>query len=418
MTTLLNGHTNTMSMPGAVLLGQPRQPELVIEPAPVPVPVEAPVVDAVPPALAPVVAPVESPSRWRLWRGKKNRSAPPARPIAPVVEAAPAVPVVNATPKRVSARKQRRAERLARMQAAGVEPLGFWGRLGAVAVAVGALGIGAIGFVASFANVEDQMVPAFGSDSAWLVPAGIDLGIAVFIGLDILLAKRRMRLSWLRFIPWGLTAVTIGLNAAGHGGVGLIAHVTLPALFIVVAEVIAHVVRVLAGIAAGEVREGIRLPRWVVAPAETVRLWVIMARDSDVETYADALVIYKRRVLAGAALRGVYGVAWRVKAPLELRTQHRLGDLTAADVRPIDAATAKPTKAIKPVPAKAPKPAKPTKSARSDVSDADLLARINELPQDADGHVAVKAVRKATGIGVDRARRLLDEAGLLKPKTA
>ncbi|MFD0557113.1 DUF2637 domain-containing protein [Stackebrandtia endophytica] len=319
----------------------------------------------------------------------------------------------------MSARRQRRIERVERMRKAGVEPLGFGGRIASAAIIIGAIGIGGVGFAASFANVTKAMTPAFG-EWAWLVPAGIDLGIAVTIGLDILLAKMRMRPAWLRFIPWGLTGITIWLNASGHSGIGLVGHVSLPAMFIVMSEVGAHVIRVRAGLAAGETREGPRLPRWLVAPVETVQLWMIMARTPGVDTYEKALAEHHGHVMAAVALREAWGIAWRIKAPHQLRARHRLGTLTATDVTTAKAAAdGKPKASAKTdtKPNTASKPAKPSRrTSKTSISDDDALAAIRALPTDKGGHIAVKAAARAAGIGVDRARRLLDANNLLAPR--
>ena len=39
------------------------------------------------------------------------------------------------------------------------------------------------------------------------VPLGVDVGIAVFTALDLLLARLGMRMSWLRLVPWALVAI-------------------------------------------------------------------------------------------------------------------------------------------------------------------------------------------------------------------
>ncbi len=332
------------------------------------------------------------------------------------------MPPTPPAPKKISARKQRRAERVKRLRAAGVEPLGFGGRIAAAAIIIGAVAIGAVGFAASFANVTEAMRPTFG---VWapLVPAGIDLGIGVTIALDILLARMRMRPAWLRFIPWTLTGITIWLNASGHSGIGLIGHIALPAMFIVMSEVGAHVIRVRAGLAAGETREGPRLPRWLVAPIETVRLWVIMARTPGIDTYEKALTDYRSRVMAVVVMRETWGIAWRIKAPHQLRARHRLGTLTTADVKAAKPAAkpTKPTATTRPKPTNTPDtttPAKPSRRrTKTVISDDDALTAIRTLPTDDGGHIAVKAAARAAGIGVDRARRLLDTAGLLAPRS-
>lgn len=59
--------------------------------------------------------------------------------------------------------------------------------------------LGLFGFVNSFARVAAAH-DSFGR-LAFTVPVGVDLGIAVFTALDIVLARLDMRLRWLRLIP-------------------------------------------------------------------------------------------------------------------------------------------------------------------------------------------------------------------------
>ena len=84
----------------------------------------------------------------------------------------------------------------------------------AVGAAVAALGL--LGFVNSFAAVEHAAWPSFGP-LAPTVPLGIDLGIAIFAALDIVLARLDMRPRWVRLIPWTLTGATVYLNVATQG---------------------------------------------------------------------------------------------------------------------------------------------------------------------------------------------------------
>src|SRR5262249_55144412 len=137
----------------------------------------------------------------------------------------------------------------------------------AVAVVGGLVAaIGLLGFVNSFARVKAAASDSFGW-FAFTVPIGIDLGIAVFSALDIVLARLDMRIRWLRLIPWSLTGATVYLNVAGERSVfGVVAHAMLPALWVAAVEVAAHVVRVRAGLAAGTRMDSVRLSRWLLAP--------------------------------------------------------------------------------------------------------------------------------------------------------
>lgn len=199
----------------------------------------------------------------------------------------------------------------------------------AVAV-VGAMvaALGLLGFVNSFTRVAAAARASFGW-LAFTVPIGIDLGIAVFAALDIVLARLDMRLRWLRLIPWSLTGATVYLNVAGEASVfGIVAHATLPALWVVAVEVGAHIVRTRVGLANGTRMDSIRLSRWLLAPVATVRLWRRMVLW-EVRSYVTALVRERERVLALTELKDAYGpLTWRWKAPRRTKALYRLGELS------------------------------------------------------------------------------------------
>jgi hypothetical protein len=200
-----------------------------------------------------------------------------------------------------------------------------------VAALVGVLGL--LGFVNSFAAVAEASRPSFGG-LAWTVPLGIDLGIAIFAALDIVLARLDMRIRWLRFIPWALTAATVYLNVAGeHGTFGKVAHAVLPALWVIAVEIAAHVIRIRAGIAAGTRMDGIRAARWILAPWPTMKLWRRMVLW-EIRSYPDALSRERARLLALTDLQDTYGRwAWRRRAPRRVRALYRFGELaTVAEV--------------------------------------------------------------------------------------
>ena len=142
-----------------------------------------------------------------------------------------------------------------------------------IGVLAGLLGL--LGAVISFAKVADAVRPYFGV-LAPTVPLGIDIGIGVFTGLDLLMARMGMRTRWLRFVPWTLIAATVFLNVADETTwVGRVSHGVLPLLWVIIVEVGAHIVRHRAGLAGrGNVRrDKIPFSRWVLAPRSTVRLW-------------------------------------------------------------------------------------------------------------------------------------------------
>lgn len=198
-----------------------------------------------------------------------------------------------------------------------------------VAALVAVLGL--LGFVNSFAAVAEAARPSFGR-LAWTVPLGVDLGIAIFAALDIVLARLDMRMRWLRLIPWTLTAATVYMNVAGESSAfGKVAHAVLPCLWVIAVEVAAHVVRVRAGIEAGTRMDRIRSSRWFLSPLRTAALWRRMVLW-EVRSYSDALTRERSRLLARTELQDAYGkVAWRWQAPRRVRALYRLGELTPGE---------------------------------------------------------------------------------------
>lgn len=201
----------------------------------------------------------------------------------------------------------------------------------AIAVGVLVAALGLIGAVNSFDRVASAVAPSFGG-LAWSVPLGIDLGIAAFTALDLVLARHDIRLRWLPLIPWALVAATIYLNVAGEDSiVGAVAHAVLPCLWVVAVEVAGHVLRSVSGLVDGRAArrrlERIRWTRWLLAPLSTVRLWRRMVLW-ETPSYPVALVRERDRVLARTQLEDQYGrIAWRWRAPRLQRALYRLGEL-------------------------------------------------------------------------------------------
>jgi hypothetical protein len=190
--------------------------------------------------------------------------------------------------------------------------------------------LGAVGFVNSFARVAAAAQPSFGR-LAPTVPLGIDVGIAVFCGVDIVLARLDMRPKWVRLIPWALTTATVYLNVSGQTSwFARIAHAVFPALWVIAVELAAHVVRVRAGLAAGTRMDAIRVSRWLLAPVSTAGLWRRMVLW-ETRSYPEALHRERSRLLALTTLQDRYGhLAWRWKAPRRDRALYRLGELVPA----------------------------------------------------------------------------------------
>jgi hypothetical protein len=231
-----------------------------------------------------------------------------------------------------------------------LRPLGRAERaaVAAVVALVGVLGV--LGMVNSFARVAEAVAPSFGH-LAWTVPLGIDIGIAVFTGLDIVLARLGMRTAWLRVFPWALVITTVYLNIADETtGVGIVAHAMLPGLWVIAVEAGSHAIRVRAGLhngRAGRQMDRVRRSRWMLAPLATVKLWRRMVLW-EMTDYGTALRRERDRQLARCELVDRYGrLSWRWKAPRRQRVLYRLGDL--APTRTLDPTTpaAAPTTATK-----------------------------------------------------------------------
>ena len=220
-----------------------------------------------------------------------------------------------------------RARPLTEQEQAGVQVVG---------TAVGVLGL--VGFANSFAAVQRAAWPAFGP-LAPTVPLGIDLGIAIFAALDIVLARLDMRPRWVRFIPWSLTAATVYLNVAGQATwFGRVAHAVLPALWVAAVEAATHVARVRAGLAAGTRMDRIRPARWLLAPVRTVLLWRRMVLW-EIRSCPEALRRERHRLLTLTSLQEAHGVlAWRWRAPRRTRALYKLGELAPAGQLPAPSA--------------------------------------------------------------------------------
>lgn len=338
--------------------------------------------------------------------------------------ATPTKPADSAEPSNVATDQVKPVERV-------VVPMSGAMRFAAGLIVLGALALGIIGLAASFQTVTEAMRPAFG-DFAPFVPLAIDIGIFVFAGLNIFLACLGMPISWLRLIPWALTAAMIYLNVTAYTVIEYqVAHAVLPSMWVVTCEVAAHVIRIRTGIARGTHTEGIPFARWLLAPISSAKLYRVM-RLWDIKSYREVLASERRRLAAKSALIEHYGWNWPIKAPVMARHAYRMRELTAQDVA--DMATPQPaptenqatepasalpqerktTTADKPV-NRSPKQPKKTKATRSKTrTDADLKALLAEINRDEDGTVPVRRAARELKCGPDRARRLLTDAGLLK----
>ncbi|MEV4079804.1 DUF2637 domain-containing protein [Nonomuraea fuscirosea] len=249
------------------------------------------------------------------------------------------------------------------------------------AAAVGVLGL--IGFVISFATVMDAAKPTFGP-LAFLLPLGVDLGIGVFSALDIVLARLNMRVRWLRFVPWTLTAVTVYLNVAafanapgGPDWFAVIAHAILPGLWVVAVEIGTHAVRKRSNLANPSRRlDSIRLSRWLLSPLPTFALWRRMVLW-EVRSYPDALNRERDRILAKTDLQDHYGRLWQFKATRRERALYKLGELAPAST-PIQTEAVRltpperPALTAAPVRKPSPRKPKPRKTARPTIAPSEV----------------------------------------------
>jgi Protein of unknown function (DUF2637) len=202
------------------------------------------------------------------------------------------------------------------------------------------LGLGLLGFVNSFHEVEQAVEPSFGS-LAWSAPIGIDLGIGVFTGLDLFLAYLGMRMRLLRLLPWSLVGITVALNVAqplGRGDmIGAGTHGVLPVLWITAVEVSTHVMRHRAGLGqslqarrhAGQM-DRVRASRWLLAPVSTLRIRRLMILWEE-RSYQAALERWMARSRARGHMAKRHGrIKWRWRAPIDQRLDYRYAQLTLA----------------------------------------------------------------------------------------
>ncbi|TDB92592.1 DUF2637 domain-containing protein [Actinomadura sp. 7K534] len=245
-------------------------------------------------------------------------------------------------------------------------------------------GLAGLGGYGSFASVRDVAEPWFGGQ-AWIVPAGVDLGILALVSVALLLEWLAMPMPALRWMAFAFTGATVWLNvSAAHGdATGMVMHAAMPILFITFIEAVRHAIRRRAGIAAGTVREGIPVARWLLAPWSTFRLWRRMVLWQ-ITSYPRALTAEQRRRHALALLSEHYGRKWRTKAPADVVWMLSDGVmLDEALARVTELTAPKPEKEKAPPPRKAPqrKPARrqPPRSVATD-NEARALAIIDAEP--------------------------------------
>ncbi|MFG2303498.1 DUF2637 domain-containing protein [Actinacidiphila glaucinigra] len=269
------------------------------------------------------------------------------------------------------------------------------------------VGVGGVGLAMSFDTVSAAGA-RWGFATPEMLPLAIDLAIPVFTVVNLLLTRLDIALSWVRFVPWALTLVTCWLNiAAGHSVSAKIAHGTMPLLWVVLSEVVAHVYAARIGAVTGRRMEKIRRSRWLLAPVSTFVLWRRMTLW-EITSYGDALARERERQLARADLRERHGRRWRSKTDRRTRVLLRLGEMAPADTdsAPIPAAVA--AEAVPapsgPKPAPRKRPAKPaSKPARRSVDDVLSEARKVTAGWPVE-HLTADRIRQAVQCGAAHAR--------------
>ncbi|MFJ2225516.1 DUF2637 domain-containing protein [Streptomyces anulatus] len=198
----------------------------------------------------------------------------------------------------------------------GVPPLSGWERLGAGVTAVGAVGVGILGFYASFDAVAQRAV-LWGFTDPWVLPVAIDSAIPVFSAAYLFLIRMGMPLGWVRFVPWALTLITCALNvAAGESLWSKVAHGAMSLLWVVASEIAAHIYAVRIGAATNRRMDKVRSARWFLDPWATWKLWRMM-KLWELRSYDVVLRLEQDRVEYEARLRAKFGRRWRRKAPVE-----------------------------------------------------------------------------------------------------
>lgn len=179
----------------------------------------------------------------------------------------------------------------------------------------GAVAIAAIGFVGSYTAVTQlAYAKGFGQFSR-VFTLGIDLGIGVFLALDLLLTWLRMPYPALRYGAWLLTAATIAFNAvvSWPDPVGVGMHAVIPILFVVSVEAARHAIGRIADITADKHIEGPPISRWLLNPPGTFILWR-RQRMWGIRSWDDVVDLERERRIYRAQLRKQHGRAWRRKA--------------------------------------------------------------------------------------------------------
>ena len=186
-------------------------------------------------------------------------------------------------------------------------------------IAAGAVLIALIGFTGSYAAVRGLAEHRGFGWFSYILPVGVDVGIAVLLALDLLLTWLRIPFPLLRQTAWLLTGATITFNAASAwpDPLAVAMHAIIPVLFVVVVEAARHAVGQLADITADKHMDSVRLVRWLLSPVPTFRLWRRM-KLWELRSYDQVVALEQHRLVYRTQLRAQYGRSWRRCAPVEL----------------------------------------------------------------------------------------------------
>lgn len=192
--------------------------------------------------------------------------------------------------------------------------------LGTVAMVLAGLAFGGLGAYSSFGAVHEYLVPSLGP-KAWLVPVGVDLGIAMAVAGDLWMMAQDMRTWWLRWLPKVFTAGTVYLNVvASASPEAAVGHVLLVSLWIAFVEALAHVVKVQAfGRRPKGQRERMDRIRWsrlLVAPITTVGVLAKMLRWEQ-RSYPAAVAREQNLQILRLRYRATHGRRWRHRIAAE-----------------------------------------------------------------------------------------------------
>jgi Protein of unknown function (DUF2637) len=230
---------------------------------------------------------------------------------------------------------------------AALAPLTVSQRWLAAATGLASTALAVLGGIGSFAAVA-EVAARHGFDHPGRVPLTVDVGIVGLILADFLLAWLRMPFPPLRWLAWLLTGTTVWFNMAAAWGdpIGMAMHAAAPALWVTWVEGMRHATRVRTRMAQRRHVERSPLGRWLLAPMATFRMWRYQ-QLWNVTSYQEALELEQRRLEIKADLQErygwtMYGLFWRLRAPLRARYALRVGLERRQPARPGVSPTGRP----------------------------------------------------------------------------